>query len=221
VVHPIGSFLAGAVHGGDLEKENAKLRGELNRLQQRDFASATTDRAVREITQLDHLPWASGLPTVKAMVVALSPSNFAATVQLDKGSAAGVAVGMPVVGGAGLIGQVHDVWASGCFVRLVTDVGSAIGVRFGPSGDLALVQGIGQGKPLAVNLIAPGTPLRRGEVLTTSGLQHAEFPPGIPVARVSVFSSQPSATQEAVTALPAADLVQLQYVEVLQWVPSP
>jgi rod shape-determining protein MreC len=83
------------------------------------------------------------------------------------------------------------------------------------------VQGIGQGKPLAVNLIAPGTPLRRGEVLTTSGLQHAEFPPGIPVARVSVFSSQPSATQEAVTALPAADLVQLQYVEVLQWVPSP
>jgi rod shape-determining protein MreC len=221
VVRPIGSFLSGAVHYHDLEAENAKLRRTLDQLERRDLASAATDRTVRIITELDHLPWAGGIPTVKAMVNALSPSNFEATVQLDKGSTAGVAVGMPVVGGAGLIGQVTFVWASGCFVRLVTDVGSAVGVRFGPAGNLALVQGTGQGKALAVNLIAPGTPLQRGEVLTTSGLQHAEFPPGIPVATISGSSSQPSATQEAVSAMPTADLVQLQYVEVLQWEPSP
>jgi cell shape-determining protein MreC len=106
-------------------------------------------------------------------------------------------------------------------VRLVTDVGSAVGVRFGPAGDLALVQGTGLGKTLAVNLIAPGTVLHKGEVLTTSGLQHAQFPPGIPIATISSFSSTPSATQETVVALPTTDLVQLQYVDVLQWVPSP
>jgi hypothetical protein len=38
---------------------------------------------------------------------------------------------------------------------------------------------------------------------------------------VSTFSSQPSATQEAVVAAPTADLIQLQYVDVLQWLPSP
>jgi len=221
VVRPVGSFLSGAVHARDLETQNAKLRRELDQLQRRSLASQSTENEVRAITQLDHLPWASGMATVKAQVTALGPSNFAATVQLDKGSTAGVAVGMPVVGGAGLVGQVTEVWAAGCTVRLVTDVGSAVGVRFGPAGDLALVQGTGLGKPLDVNLIAPGTALHRGEVLTTSGLQRAQYPPGIPVATISTFSSQPSATQEAVVGLPTADLIQLQYVDVLQWLPSP
>ena len=68
-----------------------------------------------------------------------------------------------------------------------------------------------------MNLVAPGTALHKGEVLTTSGLQDAQYPPDIPVASVRSFSSTPSATQETVTARPLADLAVLQYVEVLQW----
>ena len=220
-VRPVGSFLSGAVHASALETQNAKLRSEVQQLEGRALAATATDHAVRAIAQLDHLPWASGIPTIKAQVTALSPSNFAATVQLDKGSAAGVAVGMPVVGGAGLVGQVTEVWASGSYVRLVTDVSSAVGVRFGPGGNLALVQGAGLGKRLDVNLVTPGTTLRKGEPLTTSGLQHAQFPPGVPVATITSFTSTPSATQETVYAQPAADLVQLDYVDVMQWLPSP
>ena len=33
VVRPVGSFLSGAVHGGDLESQNAKLRAEIGALQ--------------------------------------------------------------------------------------------------------------------------------------------------------------------------------------------
>jgi len=106
-------------------------------------------------------------------------------------------------------------------VRLITDVRSSVGVRFGPGDDLALVQGSGLGRDLAVNLVAPGVALHNGEVLTTSGLQHAQFPPDIPVARVRSFSSTPSATQETVTATPLADLAALTYVDVLQWEPGP
>ena len=58
-------------------------------------------------------------------------------------------------------------------------------------------------------------------MLTTSGLQGAQYPPDIPVAKVSSFSSTPSATQETVSAHPLADLSVLQYVDVLLWQPAP
>ena len=81
-----------------------------------------------------------------AQVTALGPSDFAATVQLDKGSTSGVAVGMPVVGGAGLVGQVIEVWSSGCTVRLVTDAGSSVGVRFGRGREPRAGPGVGPGQ---------------------------------------------------------------------------
>jgi len=221
VARPVGSFLSGAVHGGDLEAQNAKLRREIGELQRQTLVTQSTRNALRALQRLDQLPWVGDIPTVTAQVTALSTSDFAATSDLDKGSRNGVAVGMPVVGGAGLVGQVIEVWSSGCTVRLITDVDSTVGVRFGSGGNLAEVEGSGLGRSLAVNLIAPGTALHKGEVLTTSGLQQAQFPPDIPVASVTTFSSTPSATQESVTARPLADLAGLQYVDVLQWQSSP
>jgi len=226
-VRPIGSFLAGAVHAGALEQQNAKLRAELGVEQRRLLARGADAATLRSLQALEHLSWAAAvtqvdaIPKVAAQVVALNPSDFAATVQLDVGRAEGVDVGMPVVGGAGLVGQVIDVWSSGCTVRIVTDARSAVGVRYGNPAGYALMQGSGIGDPLAVQYIQPGTALGVGEVLTTSGLQNALFPPGIPVARITSFSSTPSSTQEAVSAQPVVDLAALQYVDVLQWEPAP
>jgi len=221
VVRPVGSFLSGAVHAGALEKQNAQLQKEIGALERDANSTEAMRNALRTLERLDHLPFAAGLPTVTAQVTTLNPSDFSASAQLDKGSASGVAVGMPVVGSSGLVGQVTEVWTSGCTVRLITDAASAVGVRFGAQGNLALVQGTGRDNRLTVNLVAPGTALHRGEVLTTSGLQGAQYPPDIPVATVSSFSSTPSATQETVTARPLADLSVLQYVDVLQWQGSP
>ncbi|MHB8681800.1 MAG: rod shape-determining protein MreC [Acidimicrobiales bacterium] len=225
VVRPIGSFFSGAVHAGSLEQQNAKLRAEIGVLQRQALAKGADTTTLRTLQQLEHLPWAaalpqvSSIPTVAAEVVALNPSEFAATVQLDVGRARGVDVGMPVVGGAGLVGQVVDVWSSGCTVRLVTDVRSAVGARYGDPPGYALVQGDGIGRALAVQYVAPETALHTGEVLTTSGLQNALFPPGIPIARITSFSSTPSSTQESVSAQPVVDLSALQYVDVLLWEP--
>jgi cell shape-determining protein MreC len=94
-------------------------------------------------------------------------------------------------------------------------------VTFGTSsGNVASVQGGGIGRSLTVNLIPPGTPIHKGEVLTTSGLPDLAYPPSIPVATITKFSSTSSATQESVTAEPLADLDQLAYVDVLLWEPT-
>jgi rod shape-determining protein MreC len=219
VVHPLGSFLAGAVNAGAIQQQNARLRAEIERLQGQ--AAAHQDEAVRlrALEELDRLPFAAGIPTVTGQVIGLNSSDFASTVTLDVGTSSGVAIGMPVVGGAGLAGQVIDVWSDGCTVRMVTDPRSAVGVRYGPQGALALAQGGGSDQLLDIAYIAPGTSMHRGEVLTTSGLQQARYPAGIPVGTVTSFSSSASSTQESVTAKPVVDLDALEYVDVLQWLP--
>jgi len=220
VTHPIGSFLAGAVNGGQLEEENAKLRQEVGQLQRQALAGGATQNALQALGRLDHLSWTGTIPTVAAKVIAMNPSNFSATVALNVGAVDGVEVGMPVVGGAGLVGHVTATSSRTCTVLLITDAsqGSQVGVSYGPaSTDVGLTQGAGIGKPLSVNVVTPGAPLHRGEILTTSGLQNAAYPPLIPVARVTAVSSTPSSTQEAVTAVPVANLDQLDYVDVLQW----
>jgi rod shape-determining protein MreC len=221
VTHPIGSFLAGAVNAGSIQQQNARLRAELGLLQRQGLSRQDQAAQLRALQQLLHLPFAGTIPTVTASVIGLNTSDFASTITLDVGRGRGVAVGMPVVGGAGLVGQVIDAWSTGCTVRLVTDVRSAVGARYGPTGGLALVQGAGSDQPLDVLYIAPGTQLQRGEVLTTSGLQQAQFPPGIPVATISSFTASASSTQESVTAKPVVDLDELQYVDVLLWQPTP
>jgi cell shape-determining protein MreC len=54
----------------------------------------------------------------------------------------------------------------------------------------------------------------------TSSLDAAAFPPGIPVATVRTFSTAPGASQETIHVDPAANLSQLAYVDVVQWVPN-
>jgi cell shape-determining protein MreC len=53
----------------------------------------------------------------------------------------------------------------------------------------------------------------------TSSLQAASYPPGIPVATVSNFHTASGASQETITVESSADLGQLAYVDVVQWVP--
>ncbi|MGD0253992.1 MAG: rod shape-determining protein MreC [Acidimicrobiales bacterium] len=220
IVHPIGSFLAGAVHYGSVEQQNAKLRAAIGDLERRVLEGRATRQELEQLEQLEHLPWTDGIQTVTGEVVGLNTSDFAATIRLNVGTSSGVDMGMPVVGGVGLVGQVIEAWKSGSTVRLVTDPRFAVSVRFGSPGGYALALGEGVGKALDVQYVLPGTSLHRGEVLVTSGLQNALFPSGIPVGKITSFSSAPSSTSEAVSAQPVADLPALQYVDVMLWYPG-
>ncbi len=223
VVRPIGSFFAGAVNYGSVEQQNARLRNELGQYQRQALESQAERQEIATLTQLDHLPWVGCIPVLPAEVVALNPSDFVATLQLNVGTAAGAAVGMPVVGGSGLVGQIIEAWSDGSTVRLVTDPDSVVGVRLGAADHpmYAEVQGSGIGKSLALNFVPPETPgLHKNETLFTSGLAAASFPPNIPVAKIKSFSSTPSSTQEAISAQPLSDLSSLQYVDVMEWEPA-
>ena len=221
VINPIGNVFAGAFHYGSVQSENERLQRTIGELQAQQAERAFEQRQLRELLALARLPFLQSLPTVTAQTIDEYSSNFTATITLDKGRADGVDVGYPVVGAGGLVGQVIQAFHHTSVVRLVTDGQSKVGVVFGPDNKYtAIVDGQGPRNDLTADLVPPGTPLRKGQLMFTSGLQAAAFPPGIPVATVSTFRTPSGASQISITVEPSANLGQLAYVDVVQWVPS-
>ena len=219
IISPIGNFFAGAFNYGSVQSENERLQRTIGQLRAAQLEQGFERNQLRDITALQNLPFLQSLPTVTAQTQDEYSSNFTATITLDKGRADGVDVGYPVVGAGGLVGQVIQSFHHTSVVRLITDGESKVGVTFA-SQLTGIVDGQGPSSSMTADLVAPRTPLHKGEVMFTSSLDAAAFPPGIPVARVRSFHTSAGASQESIKVDPAADLSKLAYVDVVQWVPS-
>ena len=218
IIDPIGSFFAGAFNYGAVEADNERLQKTIGQLRAAQAERGFENEQARLLTGLQNLPFLQSLPVVTAQTIDDYASNFTATITLDKGRADGVDVGFPVVGAGGLVGQVIQSFHHTSVVRLVTDGQSKVAVIFGNQRS-GIVDGQGPANHMTADLVPPHTPVHKGEVMYTSGLQAAAFPPGIPVATVQSFHNTAGASQETIAVDPAADLSQLAYVDVVQWVP--
>ena len=163
---------------------------------------------------------ASSLGTVVAQVTVISPTNFSATVTIDKGQDEGVMDGMPVVGDGGLVGRVIASSTHSSTVRLLSDTGSVVGATFGNGQTSVLISGQGLNNPLNVTQIPVTASLGVGSLLSTNGLQGGLFPPGLPVGRVTKLLVNPGASSYSVSLAPTANLNNLAYVDVVLWEPS-
>jgi rod shape-determining protein MreC len=221
VISPIGNFFAGAFNYGSVQSQNERLQRTIGEMRAAQLEEGFEKSQLREITALQNLPFLQLLPTVTAETVEENSSNFTATITLDKGRDDGVDVGYPVVGAGGLVGQVIQSFHHTAVVQLITDGQSKVGVTFGDKNQYTgIVDGQGPTSSMTADLVSPHTPLRKGEHMYTSSLDAAAYPPGIPVATVQNFHTAAGASQETIHVDPAADLSQLAYVDVVQWVPN-
>jgi rod shape-determining protein MreC len=221
IISPIGNFFAGAFNYGSLQAQNEQLEKTIGQLRANQDENSFALNQLHELTKLQNLPFLNALPVVSAQTTDEYSSNFTATITLDKGRDDGVDVGYSVVGAGGLVGQVIESFHHSSVVQLVTDGQSKVGVTFGPQNMYTgIVDGQGPGNSMTADLVSPGTPVHKGELMYTSGLQAAAYPPGIPVARVHSFHTASGASQETIKVDPAANLSQLHYVDVVQWAPS-
>jgi rod shape-determining protein MreC len=216
-LEPVGDLLAGVAGYDDLEQENEELRERVDELEGERSGDTSDRRSLREALALLDVPWVGDVPAVGARVVGAPVSNLEETVELDKGSDDGIAEGMPVVAADGLVGRVAEVSGRRSRVRLITDPGSAVGVRLVGSGDPGSAEGEGSDRDLSVLFVEPGTKVEAGELVVTSGLEGAAFPADVPVGHVVEAKARPGELSQDVTLRPAADLGKLELVRVLQW----
>jgi rod shape-determining protein MreC len=221
VFRPVGDFFSGAVNYESVVNDNAHLREQIGNLRRQALENQSAAEQLQQLLALEHLPFLGNSKDVLADVISGPSSNFELTLTIDRGTADGVGVGMPVVSGAGLIGTVISAGTTTAVVRLVTDPSSRVGVRF-PDGDVGVASGQGAGRDLSVQVIGSASPLpRRGQVVFTSGLQPSAYPAGIPVGTVAAVHFAGGALNPAVAMRPIALLSDVQYVAVVQWLPVP
>lgn len=169
----------------ELQKKNEELTSELAQLTE---AQKTAER----LESLLGLQSTYNLQSTAARIIGSTGDAWSQTVTIDKGSANGFEIGMPVCNSGGVIGQIIEVSAATSTVRLINDENSGVSAMV----QSTRAQGMLQGQPdgtLMLSYVPADADVKVGDVIITSGLG-GRFPKGLPLGTVSSVSRAANAT---------------------------
>jgi rod shape-determining protein MreC len=129
VTRPVLTAWHGVVDYRDVQRENEELRAEIDNQRGAIIEARAAILEYQELLVLNRLMGSSNFPSVTVQVQGDAPGNFQNTIEINKGSVDGIAVGMPVVSGAGLVGKVTQVFPNSAIALLVVDPGFSIGAK--------------------------------------------------------------------------------------------
>lgn len=123
VSRPIRNAWRGITRYDDLEARNRQLEEQIEAQRSNNVQARAIIDKYQELLASENLEQASDYPLVIAPVVGPSPSNADQLIEINRGRADGIRVGMPVLstGGGFLIGRIARVSESRATVRLLTD----------------------------------------------------------------------------------------------------
>jgi len=164
--------------------ENARLKRELAIARSRLAQAKAIESENRRLKALLGVRETDGMPVTAARLIGSTSSSTRRFALLGAGARDGVRVGQPVRSATGLVGRVLEVGNRTARVLLITDGESVVPVRR-IKGDIAgFAQGQADGT-LVIRLIDLGiNPLKKGDVLVTSG-SGGLYRPNVPVAIVA------------------------------------
>ena len=158
-----------------------------------------------------------------AEVAYMAADPFVRKVVLDKGSSQGVQVGAPVIDGRGLLGQVVRVAPLSSEVTLVDNPQQAVPALNSRTGERSLVYGDSQnpgGNALEIRFLSNADDVQAGDSIVTSGMGGV-YPAGLPVGTVSMVERRNNTAFMRVQLTPAAHMLSVDHVLVLDPVPRP
>lgn len=196
---------------GQLLEENEKLSRENLVLEGRALQMAALRAENLRLRSLLNSAALLQDDVLVAELIGVSPDPMRHQLVLNKGAAAGVYEGQPLIDADGLLGQVVAVGEFSSRVLLITDATHSIPVQVNRNGVRAIAEGIGALGTLEIHHVAATTDIEEGDLLVTSGLG-GRFPVGYPVANVSKVERDPGQPFAIVEARPSAALDRSRYV---------
>jgi len=184
----------------ELESENAELRAQL------EYKQANPDYLLSGATILEN----------RARVLGQDPSALANFIVIDQGRADNVAVGMPIITPAGLVGRVTEVGTHWARVQLINDSSSSVNAVVQSSRATGIIQGQGRGSDLLIMRFLPlGEAVQEGDVILTSGIS-GTFPKRIVIGQVVQVKQRDTDLFTEALVRPSVDLQRLEYVLVMK-----
>jgi rod shape-determining protein MreC len=149
-----------------------------------------------------------------ASVIGQDTNQAVRSIIIDKGSADGIRVGMPVEASSGLVGQIFRTTPNSSQVVLITDSSSAVPARLGNSRATGILRGGGVGGSLSIEWIDLKHQLDVGEVVLTSGLG-GRFPQDLVIGRVIEVDRREAELFQSAVVQPAVDFESLEVLFVI------
>ena len=184
-------------------------------------AMQTAQLQVVENIQLRKLMGArASLPVPSMMTEILYDARDSSTrkIVIDRGSQREVRLGLPVIDGAGVVGQVTRVFPFTAEVTLLTDKEQAIPVQVLRNGLRSVAYGRGQSGLLDLRFVAPNADIVVGDIVITSGLDGI-YPAGLAVAKVVKVENRAAGAFGGVLLQPLAGIDRHRQLLVLMALP--
>lgn len=200
------------------KEENDKLVSRINELkrQNRDITNYREENErLRELLELQSE--LDGYSTVAASVIAYSSNNWYDTIQISKGSLAGISVGNAVITPDGVVGKVVETGPTWSIVSTILNPDNAMGVRISRTGDVAVVEGDSElcsSSYCKMTFIDKGSNLINGDLLETSG-SGGVYPAGLLVGAVREINSDAMGNLNYAAVEPLVDFDKLYEVLVI------
>jgi len=186
VFRPVATLLsdAGSLH--DLQDENRRLRLQNEDLQSQVVQLQRDSERAKELESALGIGQQSGAETrVAATIVNRISTPFEAVVSIDRGTNDGIRTGMVALSAQGtLIGTVTQAFPGSAFLRLITDSRSKVNAQIQESKVDGIVRGT-PGRGLTFDLAQ--AEIKAGDTIISSGLG-GNYPPGLPIGKVSAVS---------------------------------
>jgi rod shape-determining protein MreC len=196
-------------------QEIEALKGQINALERENEELREMEGEYQLLVDLfNRARQAPDYNRLTASVIGQDPNPALRSIVIDKGSAEGIRVGMPVESARGLVGQVYRTTPNSSQVVLITDSSSAIPARLGTSRATGILRGGGLGGVLTIEWIDLKHNIEVGEVVLTSGLG-GRFPQDLVIGRVIEVDRREAELFQRAVVQPAADLDSLEIIFVI------
>ncbi|MBM6868819.1 rod shape-determining protein MreC [Collinsella tanakaei] len=160
----------------DLRDQNAELTAKVAEL------SEAQETATR-LEALVGLQSTYNLQSTAARIIGGSSDAWTQTVTIDKGSADGFTVGMPVCNAYGVIGQITECALNVSTVLLINDETSGVAAMIQSSRAQGMLRGQPDGS-LRLEYVPAEAEVKVGDIVITSGIGGV-FPKGLPLGTVT------------------------------------
>jgi rod shape-determining protein MreC len=197
----------------DVRRENIALRKSVKLLNERIVASNEALVANARLQALLQLKGTMDSPSLAVSVIGEDSSAWFKTLVVDRGSADGLAEGMPVVAAGGAVGRLVKVAAHSSRVLLLTDHASAIAALVQRSRARGVVRGMGSGR-CSMEFTVKDEDVKVGDLVVSSGIGGV-FPKGVAIGEVTMVKKGEYGVFQTIEVRPTVTIGKLEEMLVL------
>jgi len=198
----------------ELEKEHERLEKELFEQKARNNRLYEYYLKQRHLVKLLKFKEETPFSQETARVIARDPTNWFATLVIDKGELSGLKRGLPVVTEEGLAGRIFKLNKTSAKVLLLSDENSTLGARLQRTREAGVIGGEGGGL-CCLKYLSRNSDVKIGDKVITSGLSET-IPGGVIIGEVSKVKRRDSSLSPWVEVKPAVNFGRLEEVLVIK-----